>query len=129
MLDPDKRAMTVATPERALWLSKHVFVHEPELRSWLNRRQVAGLDVDDVIQESYAILAGLQGVGLARDAPGHGIAATDARFLSQVKSTEGHVVVRFAADGRYRIYVTDSRDEADTVMFAGDFRSSKRLEV
>jgi RNA polymerase sigma factor (sigma-70 family) len=54
--------MTLATPERAYWLSQHVFVHEPELRSWLNRRQVLGLDVDDVIQESYAILAGLQSV-------------------------------------------------------------------
>jgi RNA polymerase sigma-70 factor (ECF subfamily) len=37
-------------------------VHEPELRSWLGRRKVPGLDVDDVIQESYAILAGLRSV-------------------------------------------------------------------
>ncbi|SDA35419.1 RNA polymerase sigma factor [Sphingomonas sp. NFR15] len=54
--------MTLATPDRALWLTKHILVHEPELRSWLKRRAMPGLDVDDVVQESYAILAGLQSV-------------------------------------------------------------------
>ncbi|MEG3086895.1 sigma-70 family RNA polymerase sigma factor [Sphingomonas sp. PB4P5] len=54
--------MPVATPERALWLTQHILVHEPELRSWLNRRSVPGLDVDDIVQESYAILAGLEAV-------------------------------------------------------------------
>ncbi|RVT93564.1 RNA polymerase sigma factor [Sphingomonas crocodyli] len=54
--------MALATPERALWLTRHVLVHEPELRSWLTRRSVPGLEVDDVIQETYAILAGLSSV-------------------------------------------------------------------
>ena len=43
----------------------------------------------------------------------------NARFLPQVKSTAGHVIVRVSPDNRYRIYVTDSRDERDTVIFAG----------
>jgi hypothetical protein len=55
--------------------------------------------------------------------------AVNARFLPQVKSTEGHVVVRVGADGRYQIYVTDSRDENDTVLFAGDVRPSKLLKL
>lgn len=54
--------MTIATAARALWLTQRILVHEPELRSWLTRRSVPGLDVDDIIQESYAILAGLQSV-------------------------------------------------------------------
>jgi RNA polymerase sigma-70 factor (ECF subfamily) len=54
--------MTLTTPARALWLTTRILVHEPELRSWLTRRSVPGLDVDDIIQESYAILAGLQSV-------------------------------------------------------------------
>jgi hypothetical protein len=54
--------------------------------------------------------------------------AVNARFLSQVKSTEGHVVVRVDAGGRYRTYVTDSRDEKDTVTFAGEVRRSKLLK-
>lgn len=54
--------MTLATPERALWLTQHILVHEAELRPWLLRRTMAGLDVDDVIQESYAIIASLESV-------------------------------------------------------------------
>jgi RNA polymerase sigma factor (sigma-70 family) len=59
--------MTLATPDRALWLTQHILVHEPELRSWLGRRAVPGLDIDDVVQESYAIIAGLQSVAHIRN--------------------------------------------------------------
>jgi RNA polymerase sigma-70 factor (ECF subfamily) len=49
--------MRLVSNERAHWLAKHVLAHEPALRAWLQRRKVAGLEVDDVIQETYAILA------------------------------------------------------------------------
>ncbi len=50
--------------------------------------------------------------------------AVNGRFLSQIRSTEGHVVVRVSSKGDYRIYVTDSRDERDSVRFAGNTQSS-----
>ncbi|MBV9528069.1 sigma-70 family RNA polymerase sigma factor [Sphingomonas sp.] len=50
----------LASSERAYWLTQYILVHEPELRSWLGRRAIPGLDIDDVIQESYAILAGMK---------------------------------------------------------------------
>lgn len=50
--------------------------------------------------------------------------AVNERFLPQVRSTEGHVVVRISPDGRYRIFVTDSRDEADRVTFVGESRQT-----
>ncbi len=55
--------------------------------------------------------------------------AVNDRFLRQVKSTEGHVIVRVGPDGRYRLYVTDSRDESDTITFAGDLRPSKLMKA
>ena len=55
--------------------------------------------------------------------------AVNQRFLPQLKSAEGHVVVRVGPDGRYRIYVTDSRDESDTITFAGELKSSKLLKA
>lgn len=58
-----------------------------------------------------------------------GSRAVNARFLPQLKSTEGHVIVRVGPDGRYRIYVTDSRDESDTITFAGEARSSKLVKA
>lgn len=54
--------MTLATHERALWLARCVLPHEPVLRAWLSRRPLAGLEVDDIVQETYAILAGLERV-------------------------------------------------------------------
>jgi RNA polymerase sigma factor (sigma-70 family) len=47
---------------RAAWLGRHVIPHEPALRNWLRRRQVVGLDVDDVVQEVYARLVALRSV-------------------------------------------------------------------
>jgi len=44
---------------RASWLADNILPHEAGLRRWLARRLPAGMDVDDVIQETYAILAGL----------------------------------------------------------------------
>jgi len=48
--------------ERAAWLGRHVIPHEPELRNWLRRRPVAGLDVDDIVQEVYTRLVALYAV-------------------------------------------------------------------
>ena len=54
--------MTLATHERAIWLARHALPHEPALRAWLSRRPLAGLEVDDIVQETYAILAALERV-------------------------------------------------------------------
>ena len=43
--------------ERSRWLARNVLPHEPALRAWLRRREVAGLETDDIIQETYAVLA------------------------------------------------------------------------
>lgn len=41
---------------RTRWFVRHILPHEPALRAWLGRRHGAGFDVDDIIQESYALL-------------------------------------------------------------------------
>lgn len=47
---------------RAIWLARHILPYEPVLRAWLRRRIGPAFDVDDVIQETYAILATLGSV-------------------------------------------------------------------
>ena len=42
---------------RTRWFVRHILPHEPALRAWLGRRHGAGFDVDDIVQESYALLA------------------------------------------------------------------------
>jgi uncharacterized protein (UPF0254 family) len=51
--------------------------------------------------------------------------AVNGRFLPSVKSVEGHVVVRVEPDDRYRIFVTDSRDERDAVVMASALKTAK----
>jgi RNA polymerase sigma-70 factor (ECF subfamily) len=51
-----------SSDDRHIWISRHVIRHEPALRAWLTRRTVSGLDVDDVIQETYARLAAVESV-------------------------------------------------------------------
>lgn len=55
--------------ERAVWLGRNVFPHEAALRQWLSARTAsAGLEVDDVVQETYAILASIERVDHIRNA-------------------------------------------------------------
>lgn len=48
--------------ERTRWFLRNILPHEQALRSWLARRQPLGLEIDDIIQEAYAILADLETV-------------------------------------------------------------------
>lgn len=50
------------TPPRAAWLAAHVLPHEPALRAWLGRRREWAGEIDDLIQEAYAVLATLESV-------------------------------------------------------------------
>lgn len=43
--------------DRARWLAAHVLPHEHGLRAWLRSKSFLGFDADDVVQETYAILA------------------------------------------------------------------------
>src|SRR3954462_14061780 len=53
--------------DRASWLASNVLPHEPALRSWLRHKRVVDLDVDDIVQETYARLAALQTVSDIRE--------------------------------------------------------------
>lgn len=48
--------------QRALWIARHILPHEPELRRALLRRAPGGFDIDDIVQEIYARLAGMSTV-------------------------------------------------------------------
>lgn len=60
--------MSTVSDERALWLGRHVLPHEPQLRAWLRRRSRGGLEIDDVIQETYARLVAVESVSHIHDA-------------------------------------------------------------
>jgi RNA polymerase sigma-70 factor (ECF subfamily) len=59
--------MTRVSDERALWLARHALPHEPALRRWLEHRRLVGLEIDDVVQETYARLIALESVDHVRN--------------------------------------------------------------
>nr|WP_316629449.1 sigma-70 family RNA polymerase sigma factor [uncultured Brevundimonas sp.] len=69
-MDQDAGADSYKTPqaaaavcrERARWIARCVLPHEAELRRALKRRAPAGFEVDDIVQDIYARLAGLSSV-------------------------------------------------------------------
>jgi RNA polymerase sigma factor (sigma-70 family) len=60
--------MPSVSDERALWLGRLVLPHEAQLRAWLCRRNLGGLEVEDVIQETYTRLVAAESVAHVRDA-------------------------------------------------------------
>ena len=60
--------MSVGSDERALWLGRNVLPHEASLRAWLKRRRLQGLEVDDIIQETYSRLIAADSVAHVLDA-------------------------------------------------------------
>lgn len=60
--------MSGVSDERAIWLSRHVLPHEPQLRAWLKRRNLGGLEIDDVIQETYTRLFQAESIAHIHDA-------------------------------------------------------------
>lgn len=59
--------MTAVSDGRARWLAESVLPHEARLRAWLARRRVVDLDVADIVQETYAVLAELASVSHIRN--------------------------------------------------------------
>lgn len=49
-------AVTSLCDDRARWLVRHALPCEPALRVWLSSRRLPGVEIDDVIQETYARL-------------------------------------------------------------------------
>ncbi len=60
--------MSSFSDERALWLGRHVLPHEAALRVWLRRRRLDGLEIDDIIQETYTRLIAAESVQHVLDA-------------------------------------------------------------
>lgn len=81
--------MTAAlAAERSLWLAEHVLPCEPTLRAWLQRRLPVHQDVDDVIQETYAILAAMADVSHVRQPRAYVYSVAQSVVLQQMRRAQ-----------------------------------------
>jgi RNA polymerase sigma-70 factor (ECF subfamily) len=74
--------------ERAAWLATHVLRHEPGLRSWLRQRCVEGIEIDDIIQETYSRLIGLESVDQIRNIRNYMFQAAHSVLVSYIRRSK-----------------------------------------
>lgn len=74
--------------QRALWLAEHVLPCEPGLRDWLRRRLSLRQDVDDVVQETYAILAAMADVSHVRQPRAYVYQVAQSVVLQQLRKAQ-----------------------------------------
>lgn len=97
---------------RALWLAECVLPHEPALRSWLHGRLGGRMEVDDIVQETYALLAALDDVAHVRNPRAYFFKAAQSVVLQNLR--------------RARIVSIESVAEVDRLSLAPDERSPER---
>lgn len=100
------------TDARAHWLAVNVLPHEPALRTWLAGKQVHGLDVDDIVQETYARLSMLADVDQIRDPRSYTFRTAYSIIVSHVRHSRVvpmHSFAQFEMD----TFVQDQPDPED----------------
>lgn len=89
--------MTGFDRDRAFWLARHVLPHEAALRGWLRRKCVLGVEVDDIVQETYAILAALDSVDEIRNPRSYAFQTAHSLILAHIRRSK-IVSIRSASD-------------------------------
>ncbi len=107
--------MAAITSERAAWLATQILPHEPALRRWLRKHAPGNVDCDDVIQETYAILAGLGEVAHIANPRAYLFTAAQSVLLQQVR--------------RARIVSIESVAEIERLDITQDERSPERHAI
>jgi RNA polymerase sigma-70 factor (ECF subfamily) len=92
--------MLRVSDERARWIKRNVLPHEPALRSWLRLRAPYDLDIDDIVQETYARLASVESVDEVRDPKNYMFRAAHSIMASHVRHAR-IVPIRSVADLDY----------------------------
>lgn len=77
--------MARVSDDRALWLARYVLPHEPALRAWLHGRQPPGLEVDDIVQETYARLIATESVEAIRNVKAYTFQAAHSVIASHLR--------------------------------------------
>ena len=94
------------------WLAKEILVHERALRGYLNRFFKSVADVEDVIQETYARLLGLNDSAWAAVRNWHAFLFTTARNVALDRIRRSRVV---SLDALAEMGSVDVLDEAPSV--------------
>ncbi len=96
-----------------LWVARQVMPHEGKVRAWLRRSRVTAADADDLIQEAYSRIAGLDSIDRI-DRP-------DAYFFQIVRNLLTEQM------RRARVVRIETVAEIDALALASDEASPERI--
>lgn len=82
-------SMDVPYQARSRWLAAKVLPHEPAMRAWLSKTTRApDADIDDIVQETYAILAKIDSVDAIRDPRTYAFQVARSVFLQGLRRSK-----------------------------------------
>ncbi|MFZ7097017.1 RNA polymerase sigma factor [Luteimonas dalianensis] len=111
---------------RARWLADEILPHEPALRSWLQGRAPASMEVDDVVQEAYAVLAGLDDVAHILEPRAYLFTVVRSVMLQQLRRARIVPMVAVAEVERLGI-LTDEVTPEESAVAGQDLRRTGEL--
>jgi RNA polymerase sigma-70 factor (ECF subfamily) len=75
--------------DRSRWIAANILPHEGVVRAWLGRTtQMSDADIDDTVQETYAILAKLDSVDAIRDPRAYAMQIARSVFLQSLRRSK-----------------------------------------
>jgi RNA polymerase sigma-70 factor (ECF subfamily) len=101
--------------QRALWLSRQVLPHEPALRHWLARRPAAGLDIDDIVQETYARLSSIDDVSTIGNVKNYMFRTAYSLILSHLRRAQIVSISSYANMEEFN-FIDDQADPEETAI-------------
>ncbi|MGO1540459.1 MAG: RNA polymerase sigma factor [Luteimonas sp.] len=96
-------------------MADEVVPHEPALRSWLQGHAPASMEVDDIVQEAYAVLVGLDEVAHILNPRGYLFTVARSVMLQQLRRARIVPIVAVAEVERLSILTDDITPERSAV--------------
>ncbi len=124
-LKAKSRRMPSVDDDRAHWLARHVLPHEPALRAWLRQKASLGFDIDDVVQETYAILVAKASIDAIRNPKTYAFQTAYSVILQQLR--RAHIVpINAVADIEALDAAIDEPSPEDTVLARDELAMIRR---
>jgi len=102
-----------------------VLPHEPALRAWLRQKASLGFDLDDVVQETYAILVAKASIETIRNPKTYAFQTAWSVILQQLR--RAHIVpINAVADIEALNAATDEPSPEDTVLARDELAMIRR---
>ncbi len=117
--------MGYVSDERSQWLARNVLPHEGALRAWLRGKASLGFEVDDVVQETYAILAAKSDVEAIRNIKTYAFQVAYSVILQQLRRASV-VPIRAVADINALEAMLDEPSLEETVLHRQELEQVRR---